>query len=480
MNVVSLPQTVPAQPSHPAAHLVGICGSGMKSLAALLVDLGWSVTGSDQNPSESSLEWLRTRSIAAQPGHAAEHVPHGARLLIHSAAVPADNPERVAARARGIRERSYSQMLGELMRDRRGVGIAGTHGKSTTAAMTATALRVAGREPSACIGAELCGLGVGGWTGAGDLFVAECCEFRRSFLDLSPTYAAILNIEAYHFDCFQNLGETRDAFRQFASRLPREGLLAVRGDCRAALEAERSMAARVSPARIETFSLAPPATWFAENLRPTSEGIAFDAVYRGQVFGRFALRVPGRHNVLNALATLALGRAIGLSTTELQAGLAEFRGVCRRFELLGTPRGLTWIDDFAHHPTEVRATLEAARERFGRRRLWCLFQPHQVSRLRALLPEFAGSFQRADRILIGPVYAAREIRGTEADSLARQLAAEIGRSGAVARFCPDLDRMMATIDDEARAGDVVISMGAGDINRVYHAFTRRLQRNLAS
>jgi UDP-N-acetylmuramate--alanine ligase len=147
---------------------------------------------------------------------------------------------------------------------------------------------------------------------------------------------------------------------------------------------------------------------------------------------------------------------------------------------LGTPKGITWIDDFAHHPTEVRATLEAARERFGRRRVWCLFQPHQVSRLRALLPEFATSFERADQVLIAPAYAARETRGAETDSLARQLADGIVRAGGVARFCPDLDRIAATVDDEVRAGDVVISMGAGDINRVYHAFTRRLQRNLAS
>ncbi len=203
MNVVSLPQT-----RRPAAHLVGICGSGMKSLAGLLLDRGWAISGSDLNPSESCLEWLRTRGIAAQAGHAAENVPRGTELVIYSAAVPAQNPERVAARARSIPERSYSQMLGQLMRQHQGVGIAGTHGKSTTAAMTATVLRAAGREPTACVGAELCALGVGGWAGSGDLFVAECCEFRRSFLDLNPTYAAILNIEADHFDCFQNLGET--------------------------------------------------------------------------------------------------------------------------------------------------------------------------------------------------------------------------------------------------------------------------------
>jgi UDP-N-acetylmuramate--alanine ligase len=480
LDAVSFLPETPRASDRRSAHLIGICGSGMKSLAALLLDLGWSISGSDRNPSEPCVAWLRTRGINVRKGHAPQHIPWGAELVIYSAAVPAENPERVAARALGIPERSYSQVLGELMRSRRGIGIAGTHGKSTTAAMMAVTLRSAGREPSACIGAELRGLGTGGWQGSGDLFVAECCEFRRSFLDLSPTFAAILNVEPDHFDYFHNLAETHDAFWHFAARVPSEGLLVVRSDCRTAVETIRPTARNTSPAPVETFSFASPATWMADNLRGAADGMSFDVIYRKNLVGRFALRVPGQHNVLNALAAIALCHAVGLEFAEIRAGLADFRGIRRRFELLGTPNGITWIDDFAHHPTEVRATLEAARQRYGLRRLWCLFQPHQVSRLRALLPEFAASFVRADQVLIAPVYAAREIGGDETDSLARQLADEITRAGRPARFCADLDRIAATIDDEARAGDVVISMGAGDINQVYHAFTRRLQRNLAS
>jgi UDP-N-acetylmuramate--alanine ligase len=371
-------------------------------------------------------------------------------------------------------------MLGELMHSRRGIGIAGTHGKSTTAAMIATILRTAGREPSACIGAELCELGTGGWAGRGKFFVAECCEFRRSFLDLSPTYAAILNVEADHFDYFNSFDDTREAFGQFASRMPPGGLLVLHSNCRAMIDAACVSARHTARPRVETFSLGSPATWMAESLRATPEGISFDAIHRGTLVGRLALRLPGRHNVLNALAAIALCQGVGLEFSEIQSGLSDFRGVRRRFELLGTPNGITWIDDFAHHPTEVQATLEAARQRYGRRRLWCLFQPHQVSRLRTLLPVFATSFKRADEVVITPAYAAREIRGSDAESLARQLAEKIARGGQPARFCADLDRIAATIEDEARAGDVVISMGAGDIDRVYHAFTRRLQRNLAS
>ncbi|HET6326596.1 MAG TPA: UDP-N-acetylmuramate--L-alanine ligase [Planctomycetaceae bacterium] len=466
-----MPSAFPGASERRSAHLVGICGSGLKSLATLLLDRGWAISGSDLSVTGESGDGLRARGIDVREGHAFGNVPRGTQLLIYSAAVPSDNPERAAARTLGIPERSYSQMLGELMRGGRGIGIAGTHGKSTTAAMTASVLRAAGRDPSACIGAELSGLGNGGWAGHSDLFVAECCEFRRSFLDLSPTYAAILNIEADHFDCFHDFSETREAFGQFAARVPSNGLLVVRTDCGGALG---------GAARVETFAIGTPATWTAEDLRPTLDGVSFDLIHRGGLVGRVALRVPGRHNVLNALATIALCHGIGLHFDEIQSGLAEFRGIRRRFEFLGTPNGITWIDDFAHHPTEVRATLETARQRYGSRRIWCLFQPHQVSRLRMLLPEFAGSFDRADQVLIAPAFVAREIRSEEADSLARQLAQQIARAGPPARFCADLDRIVATVDDEARAGDVVISMGAGDINRVYHAFTRRLQRNLAS
>ena len=362
-----LPSAVPRASECRSAHLVGICGSGMKSLATLLLDLGWSISGSDLSADGESVDALRARGIDVRDGHASDNVPPGAQLLIYSAAVPSENPERVAARALGIPERSYSQMLGELMRGRRGIGIAGTHGKSTTAAMTASVLRSAGRDPSACIGAELCGLGNGGWAGQSDLFVAECCEFRRSFLDLSPTYAAILNIESDHFDCFHNFDETRDAFRQFAARVPPNGLLVVHADCELNDGLVRQLD-DVGP-RIETFALGSPATWLGENLRPTlRRNLASTSFIAASSSADFALRVPGRHNVLNALATIALCRGIGLRFDEIQAGLAEFRGIRRRFEFLGTPNGITWIDDFAHHPTEVRATLETARQRYGPRR----------------------------------------------------------------------------------------------------------------
>ncbi len=458
-----------------SAHFVGICGSGMNALASMLLDLGWSLTGSDSHPSERLSQSFRQRGVSILRGHDILHLPPRTDVLVYSAAIPANNPEREAARRLNIPEMTYSRMLGDLMRSRTGVCIAGTHGKSTTAAMVASVLLKSGRDPSACIGAELCELGKSGWAGSSELFVVESCEYRRSFLDLSPTCAAILSVEPDHFDCFHDFGETCEAFRQFAARVLPAGILVVRGDCAAAVAA-----ARGTSARVETFSLATSSDWRASELRPTPEGVRFSAFHGGDFFSEFSLTVSGRHNVLNALAAIALCHHLGVSSADLVGALAHFRGVRRRFEHIGTWGGVTLLDDYAHHPTEVQATLRAARERFGRRRLWCVFQPHQVSRTRALFREFAESLTLADELLIVPVYAARETSDANADFVAKELALSIAAAGGLRRFCPDLDRIMVTLDDETRPGDVVMTMGAGDIDRVHHEFTRRLQRNRAS
>jgi UDP-N-acetylmuramate--alanine ligase len=467
--------TSPSVGESASAHLVGICGSGMNALASLLLDLGWSITGSDSHPSEALVQNFRLRSVQIHRGHDSRHLPPRTNVLIHSAAIPASNPERQAAARLGIPQLSYSRMLGVLMRSRTGVCIAGTHGKSTTAAMVASILLHSGREPSACIGAELCASGKSGWAGAGELFVAESCEYRRSFLDLSPSCAAILSVEPDHFDYFRDFGETCEAFRQFATRVPPTGILVVRGDCEAAAEA-----ARATSAAVETFSLAADSDWHASELRQAGDGVRFSVFHGREPFAEFLLTLPGRHNVFNALAAIALCHHLGVSSTEIVTALAQFRGVRRRFEQKGTWRGVTLVDDYAHHPTEILATLTAARERFGRRRLWCVFQPHQLSRLRALFTEFSESLALADELLIAPVYAARETVDSTAERLVQELVHSIADAGGRARYCADLDRIMATLEDEARPGDVVMTMGAGDIDRVHYEFHRRVQRNRAS
>lgn len=527
----STPRTAEASDSNSfglsSAHLVGICGAGMKALAELLEELGWRLSGSDQSPANASVERLISRGMSFHCGHAAKQVPPHVECLVYSPAIPPENGERVEAARRGIPQWSYSQMVGRLMRARTGVCIAGTHGKSTTTAMVGWVLTHAGREPSVLVGAELGGglrseLPVGqavpdrrqseplgqaqpdlrlrreslltlarssedgvewiagkarlpiltqhgrsGWAGAGQLFVVESCEFDRSFLDLLPRYAAILSVEPDHFDCFADLPSLVQAFGEFAQRVSSDGVLLVRGDCIAAVEC-----ARDATGRVVAFGVGSNCEWQADAIHHAANGVQFRVLRRGQAWGDVQLPLHGDHNVLNALAVAALCTEIGLSAEEVIAGLRSFPGIRRRFEVIGEWNGITLVSDYAHHPTAVAATLKTAREVFGTRRIWCAFQPHQVSRTLALLDEFSGSFVDADEVLVSPAFAARE-RVTDEPILASQeLVRQIASRGVAARFVESLDQIKTTLDDAARPGDVLILMGAGDIERIPHELTR--------
>jgi UDP-N-acetylmuramate--alanine ligase len=457
------------------AHLIGVCGSGMKALAELLSGMGCRVTGSDLQASDATVAAFSRRGLRIHSGHQGDFVPADAELIVYSPAISSDNPERQSAARLGIPQFSYSQMLGKLMRGRVGVCIAGTHGKSTTTAMTGCVLTEAEMAPSVIFGAELCQWRASGWAGEGAHFVVESCEFQRSFLDLSPTHAAILGIEPDHFDCYPQFDETIAAFSEFARKVPAEGslLIPVGGDAAKA-------ACLAAHAPVETFGLVPEADWWGADIRPTAGGVRFRTFHRGEFFAEIALRVPGRHNVLNALAAVALSHRSGAPVEAIREGLSEFPGIARRFEVVGSWRGATLVDDYAHHPTAVGVTLATARERFPRRKIWCVFQPHQVSRTTALMAEFAGSLARADEVLLVPVFAARERVDREPELASQELASRIVDLGGRARFVPSLDRAVVTLDHELKPGDVLITMGAGDIGQVHYAFTRRLQRNHAS
>ncbi len=499
-----------------SAHLIGVCGAGMKALAELLDGLGWRLSGSDLSPATMAIERLARRGLTFHQGHSAEHVPSDVKCLVYSPAIPSENGERVEAARRGVPQYSYSQMVGRLMEPRAGVCIAGTHGKSTTTAMVGWVLSHAGREPSVLVGAELRGglrrdagepltltlspqsrgEGTGGspltlalspedggegtreesqliafaqthrsgWAGSGELFVVESCEFERSFLDFSPRYAAILSVEPDHFDCFTDLPSLVQAFGQFARRVSSTGALLVRGDCDAAMDCVRE-----AIARIVTFGVGSQCEWQANAICHAKNGVRFRVVCRGQAWGEVELKLPGDHNVLNALAAAALCAEIGLSANEIVAGLKSFPGIRRRFEVVGERNGITVISDYAHHPTAVAATLQTAREVFGTRRVWCAFQPHQVSRTLALMDDFAASFIDADEVLIVPVFAARERVAAEPVLASQELVRRISLRGVSARFVESLDRIKATLDHAARPGDVLILMGAGDIERAFDA-----------
>jgi UDP-N-acetylmuramate--alanine ligase len=451
----------------------------MKALAELLAGMGWSISGSDNNGPAAVVAALSRRGLRFHPGHHGSFLTEKTDVLVYSPAVGPENQERQRALRLGIPQLSYSQMLGWLMRGRDGVCIAGTHGKSTTTAMTGCILTAAGLAAAVVVGAEVREIGVSGWSGAGNHFVVESCEFQKSFLDLAPRFAAILGIEPDHFDCYPNFDDTIAAFAEFVQHVPADGRLLIHAGCEASKAACVAAKGPVETIGVEGRDGDSPADWRAADLRPTAEGTRFRVFYRGEFFAEIALRIPGTHNIVNALAAAALAHAAGADAATIREALGDFPGIGRRFEPVGSWRGVTLIDDYAHHPTAVTATLLTARARFPGRRLWCVFQPHQVSRTRALFPEFAASLAAADQVLLVPVFAAREHVSHEPTVVSRNLAASVAAAGAAARFAESLDRAVATLDDELQPGDVLITMGAGDIGKVHHAFTRPLQRDHA-
>ncbi|MBS0205763.1 MAG: UDP-N-acetylmuramate--L-alanine ligase [Planctomycetes bacterium] len=454
----------------PTAHLVGVCGAGMKALAELLDGLGWRLSGSDLQASGPSITALGQHGFRFFQGHTAENLPADADCLVYSPAIRPGNAERMEAARRAIPEWSYSQMIGQLMGTRTGIGVSGTHGKSTTTAMVGWILSVAGFDPAVLVGAELCDGGHSGRAGQSGLLVVESCEFNHSFLDFQPTHAAILNVEPDHFDCYADLPSLVRAFREFARRLPARGVLLVNRDCAAAMDSVRDVSAR-----IVTFGNHAESDWQAHELTDGPDGIRFAIRRREEPWGAVTLRLHGRHNVQNALAAAAMCAELEVRPDDICAGLSSFGGVRRRFEVVGEWQKVTLIDDYAHHPTAIRATLETARQVYGDRRIWCVFQPHQVSRTVALMDDFASSFASADEVLIAPAFAARERVQDEPAQVSRELARRIAGQGVSSRFTESLDQILTTVDDATRPGDVLIAMGAGDIDRIHHELTRRIR-----
>ncbi|MBL8852080.1 MAG: UDP-N-acetylmuramate--L-alanine ligase [Planctomycetaceae bacterium] len=456
-----------------AAHLIGVCGSGMRSLAELLVDRGWRVSGSDAAAEGHNAAMLCARGVELHAGHAAGFVAD-ADEVVFSPAVPATNPERVAARERGIPEHSYPQALGRLMSGRTGVAIAGTHGKSTTTAMLGWILESAGQSPSVICGGELLNRNAGGWSGSGAAVVVEACEYQGSFFNLAPRHAALLDIEPDHFDCYADLDSAIAAYRAFVAQLPAEGLLVCRADRPAVGTAVAGAAARV-----ETFGVETSADWTAHRVRLRPGQTSFRIERHGQAWADCVLHVPGEHNVLNAVAAVALAAELGVGPDAVRQALADFRGVRRRCERLGSWRGVELVDDYAHHPTAVAATLAAVRAEFPGRPIRCVFQPHQVSRTRTLMAELADSFREADHILLLPVYSAREAAGDHVTA-SQELLHKLKGAGRRAMFVPSLDRLVAVLETDARPGEVVLLIGAGDIDRVRDELSRRIPRHYAS
>ncbi|QDT37370.1 UDP-N-acetylmuramate--L-alanine ligase [Stratiformator vulcanicus] len=455
-----------------AAHLVGIGGAGMKSLAELLGDAGWTVTGSDLD--EYTLSAMRDRGLRVFDGHDDANLPESLDLLIHSFAVDGSNPEREAAARKGIPQLSYSEAIGSLMRSRTGVVVAGTHGKSTTAAMTALILRHADLDPSAAIGAALkhpAGPRPLGWYGTGSKFVAEGCEYGSNFLSLHPTYAAVLNVEHDHPDCFASFDEVRSAFAAFVAQVSADGAVVLNAD-----DSNCAALAREAQCRVVNISNRPHSGLWMGDIRPTPEGQRFRVFEGDRFLGEIPLQVPGEHNAFNALAALALSLECDVPFATSREALWGFEGLSRRFEVRGSWRGRILIDDYAHHPTAVAAAIRTARVMYPERRVWAIMEPHQVSRLDMFCDDFATALSAADEVIVAPVFRARE-SDSDAALSAERLVSQINRSGTAGCLIESLDRIVTTLDDATAPGDVLLTLGAGTIDRVHDAISRRLRRH---
>jgi UDP-N-acetylmuramate--alanine ligase len=446
--------------------MIGIAGSGMQALAEVLLGRGWQLSGSDANP--ASAQWLRDSGVRLYAGHDSGHVRAGNRLVIYSGAVPASNDERSEAARLGLAQRSYSQVVADLMAQRRGMAVAGTHGKSTTTAMIAEILTGGGFDPTVICGAGAVAGGCGGRAGEGEWLVAEACEYQANFLRLRPEIALVLNIEPDHFDFYTSRAHLEATFQQFVRHTADNGIVVASADCPAT---RRALAA--TRTRAITFGFTADADWRATRIEQSRGLHQFDIEHNGRVVCRAKLPVPGRHQVANALAAAAASHAAGATAEDIARGLASLAGLRRRMEHVASADGIDFWDDYAHHPTEVRAALAAVRLIHPGRRLWCIFQPHQISRTGALLDEFAASLHNADRVAVSEVFVARERASVDPLMMAEKLRQRVQGLGSVVlpdcRAATILDNIAAAV----RPGDVVITLGAGDIrNRLYELVDR--------
>ena len=449
-------------------HMIGIGGCGMSGAAALLRDLGAVVSGSDLAVFDG-LGPLVQSGVRVAIGHLETQLSSDVELVVIGAAVPETNPELTAARRRGLPVVKYAQLLGELTTIRKAVAIAGTHGKSTTTGMCVHLFRQAGLSPSFIIGARSAQLGGSSGVGGGPHFIVESCEFDRSFLYLRPRIAAILNIEPDHLDCYRDLDDIVDAFSRFAENVAPDGVLLCNAeDCRAM---EAASAARCP---VETFGFSDGADWQACNLRIDRGRYGFDVHRQGTQLFSTGLSIPGRHNVANALAAIALAYHAGAEPERLAEALLTFSGVDRRLTWRGEGRGVTIVDDYAHHPTEIRVTIEAARDRYRPRRLWVVFQPHQDSRTRHFMDQFAESFGQADEVIVPEVYRARDPGDPLGRAGSAELALRICRAGGRAQYLPTLADVVDYLMPQLMEGDLVLTMGAGDVWKVADELVERL------
>jgi len=458
-------------------HFIGAGGVGMSGLAQLLIRHCGVVAGSDQTASDVT-EKLCEMGADIKIGHNEKNLSTETDAVVISAAIKEDNTELKQARKKGLKIYKYAQMLGELSNRYDGIAISGTHGKSTTSGWLIYLLKQAGVDPNFIIGAEITQLGSSSGVGDGKYFVAEACEYDRSFLNLKPKIACILNIEADHLDYYKDEAEIVEAFEEFARGIKPNGVLIANGrDTNVAKVIDSCFRRNDNCIRCETFGLDENCNFYAQNLQLNNGLYTFDIYHNGKLLGAAKIALPGKHNVLNALAVTAMAVNGGLPAQQILQLLPGFTGVERRLMLKGQVGQITILDDYAHHPTEIRASLAAMRQRYQPKRIWCIFQPHQYSRTRFLLDDFAESFKLADITIVPEIYFVRDSQAEKKEINAQMLVEQMRTNGTEAVFIDGFEGICDYLKKKVSAGDLVVTMGAGDIWKVADEYIQWLREN---
>lgn len=444
-------------------HFIGIGGCGMSGLARILLDAGAIVSGSDPKPTTATNQ-LRQRGASISYNQTGELLSPNIDLVVRTAAIPPNNPEFLRAQQLGLPQTKYAQLLGQVMAERLGVAVSGTHGKSTTSAMIAFALLQCDADPSFVIGGNVPQLGGSSRSGNGQAFVVEACEFDRSFHNYLPKIALITNIEADHLDCYPGgIDEIIESFRVFASRVPNNGLIIANGQDQHTRRALQTVTTQVQWVGLDSPN---QLHWCAIIADVKPAGYHCQILHNGKYVADLQLAVPGKHNAFNATAAIAACAASGLDPALAAASLANFTGVDRRMTLLGQFNHALVVDDYGHHPTEIRTTLRAAREKFNPNRLLCVFQPHQHSRTRSLLNDFASSFVDSDITILPDIYPARDSDEDKRSVSTTDLVERIRNHGQRAVHLPTFDMILDYLRRESRPGDLIVTMGAGNVGDI--------------
>ena len=439
-----------------AVHFIGIGGISMSGLAEILLEEGFHISGSDAK--ESALtDALEKKGARIYYGQRASNISGSTDVVVYTAAIHPDNPEFARAKELGIPMLTRAELLGQIMRNYdTPIAVAGTHGKTTTTSMLSHILLKGDCDPTISVGGILPAIGGNIRVGQSETFLTEACEYTNSFLSFFPKISIILNMDADHLDFFKDIDDIRRSFRRFAELLPADGTLIINADT-----PEYQSITEGLPCQVITYGLENNADYTASDITYDEFGHAsFNVRYKGSDLGRCSLKVPGSHNVSNALSAVAAGRLLNLPWEVIAEGLLSFTGTDRRFQYKGTVGGVTIIDDYAHHPTEIEATLKAAAN-YPHRKVWCVFQPHTYTRTKALLPEFAQALTLADHVVLADIYAARETDTLGISS--EDLADRIRELGTPCEYFPTFDEIENFLLKNCTQGDLLITMGAGDV-----------------